>query len=198
MSNTKSALALSIAIVGLSAGSALAYPEFQACSEKISGRTVNCAMCHTNPDGPVGQGEGQVGGLTAKDVERLNEARSALEPGKNVESPILNKFGNSIIKTLGKTKLLELRKEPDKLAAALGTVSDLDGDGIPDSTEYADGTDPLNKLHGNPDKLFVANVNKYRFDLALAVVATITIVYGFIKLVKSLQAVVTKDQSDLH
>jgi cytochrome c553 len=197
MINTKAAIAFSFVIAGLSATAALGYPEFQAAAEKSSGRTVNCAMCHNNPDGPVGQGEGQIGGLSAKEVERLNEARSALEPGKDVDSPILNEFGNSIIKTIGKAKFLELRKDPRKLSAALGEISDLDGDGIADSTEFADGTDPLSKLHGDPYKLLLANMSKYRLDLALAVVATITIVFGFMKMVKSLQAV-TKEQPDLH
>jgi hypothetical protein len=189
MLNTRVPIILSFTLAAASASIALAYPEFQGCAEKESGRSVNCAMCHTNPDGPVGQGEGQVGGLTAKELERLNEARAAIEPGKEVDSPILNEFGDSIIKTIGKAKFVELRKDPQKLAEVLDRNSDLDEDGIADGTEFKDGTDPLNKLHGDPYKLLIANLVRYRFDLTLAAVGTVTVVFGLLKLVRSLQAV---------
>ena len=165
---------------------ATAYPEFQQFTEKNSSRTTNCAMCHINPNGPVGEGDGQVGRLTDKELERLNKARSALEPGQDVDSPILNEFGNHIIKEIGKSKFLELRKDPGKLVEALGDKSDLDGDGIPDSREYAAGTDPLNKFHGDPWLLFVNNLKRELVHVALAIVATTALVFGLANFIRGL------------
>ena len=162
-----------------------AYPEYQTFIEKNSGRSVNCAVCHTNGSGPVGNRQGQIGALSQKEMETLNKARSALNPGDlKVDSPILNRFGNSIIKTIGKKKFLEFRNDPVKLADALGSKGDLDEDGIPDAQEYLDGTDPLNKLHGDPWKLFCTNLDRFKFHLLLAAVACILLDWGFAHLIR--------------
>jgi cytochrome c553 len=154
------------------------YPQYQAFVEKHSGRTVNCSMCHANDNGPTGNGAGQIGSLTAAELARLNEARAAMQPGQKVDSPILNKFGNQIIKTLGRAKFLQTMSDPGQLVVALGEGSDLDGDGISDSREYLDGTDPLNKFHGDPWLLFRNNLFSYKVHILLAAVSMGFIVYG--------------------
>ncbi len=176
-------------LYALSHGAAFAYPEFQQFVEKNSHRTVNCAMCHINENGPVGNGEGQIGSFSADDMKQLNKARAALAPGQDVDSPILNKFGNEIIKIVGKKDFVALKSEPAKLAERLGDQSDLDEDGIADAREYLDGTDPLNKFHGDPLKLFWINLARYKMHVFLAVVAVFSINYGLIQLIKGVTIV---------
>jgi len=43
-----------------------------------------------------------------------------MEPGNNVDNPILNKFGNAIVHQIGMKKVLEISTDPGKLAQALG------------------------------------------------------------------------------
>ena len=171
---------------------AMGYPEFQAYSEKHSGRSVNCAMCHVNGDGPTGDNNGQIGSLNEKQMSRLNAARAALKPGQDVDSPILNAFGNKIIKTIGMSKVLELMKDPSKLPAALGNKSDIDGDGIPDSREYEDGTDPLNPFHGDPRLLFIINLSRQQRDVMLAIIAVAATVFGLSNILKGLHIVAVR------
>lgn len=173
------------AFAAISIPHASAYPEYQSFIEKHSGKSVNCAVCHANGNGPVGKEEGQIGSLSEKDMQVLNSARAAIEPGMLKEdSPILNRFGNSIIRAIGKKKFVELRSDPIKLADALGNKSDLDEDGIPDSQEFLDGTDPLNKLHGDPLKLLCINFDRYKFHLALAALAVFLLDWGFVHLIR--------------
>lgn len=183
-SGTLPASLLAAATVIILAEPAQSYPEFQQFVEKNSHRTVNCAMCHTNENGPVGNAKGQIGSLDELEMKHLGEARRALEPGQEVDSPILNKFGNQIIKAIGKKKVLEAKNAPMKLAEFLPKDEDLDGDGIPDSEEYLNGTDPLNKFHGEPGKLFIANLNRYKMHIVLAAIAIFCMNYGLIHLVK--------------
>ncbi len=157
---------------------AAAYPEFQAYSKEHSGRFVNCALCHANADGPDGVKPGQIGRLGPDELKRLNTARAAFKPGMDVDNPVLNAFGNHIVKTLGKERFLQLRKDPKALAGALGFQSDLDGDGIPDAQEYLDGTDPLNAQNGNPWRLFLGNLARYHVQVLLLLIATITGMYA--------------------
>ena len=169
----------------MSASPASAYPEYQQFVEKHSGKSVNCALCHTNSNGPTGKEEGQVGALNEKDMQALNSARAAVDPGMLKEdSPILNRFGNSIIRTLGKRKFVQLRTEPEKLAEALDKKSDLDEDGIPDAQEFLDGTDPTNKYHGDPLKLFMINIDRNKTHLALAALAVFLLDWGFAHLIR--------------
>ncbi len=154
------------------------YPQYQTFVEKHSGRTVNCSMCHVNDNGPVGDGGGQIGSLSAAEMTRLNQARAAMQPGQNVDSPILNKFGNQIIKKLGRANFLQTVSDPGQLGIALGDRDDLDGDGIPDSREFLDGTDPLNKFHGDPWLMLKNNMLRYKVHLLLAAVSIGLAVYG--------------------
>jgi hypothetical protein len=162
-----------------------AYPEYQAAIVKMSHRPVNCAMCHVHGDGPEGAAVGQIGRLTTEEFARLGRARAAFEPGGNVNSPILNAFGNHIINSIGKTKFIELRQLPEKLPELLPAESDLDGDGIPNIQEYRDGTNPLNKNDGSPLLLFKINLERNIPQIALAVAATFAGLYGFKHILRS-------------
>ena len=163
-------LILVLALLGVS--SAAAYPEFQRYSKAASGRTVNCAMCHTHSDGPDGLKPGQIGSLDPEALNDLGLARQAFEPGFAGKSPILNEFGNGVLKAVGKNKLTELKQKPELLADALDKTSDLDGDGITDRDEFKDGTHPLNSLDGHPRKLFMNNVRKNAFHIFMLFLAT--------------------------
>lgn len=156
----------------------MAYPEFQAFIAKSSGRTVNCAMCHANSDGPEGTAPGQIGHLNASELDRLGRARAALLPGQDVNSPILNAFGNHIIKSIGKEKFVELKVSPGHLAEVLPQDSDLDHDGIPDVREYLDGTLPVNHNDGNPGLLLRHNFRANFLPIILTLAATILGVWG--------------------
>jgi hypothetical protein len=151
---------------------AFAYPEFQAYVQEHAPRNVNCAMCHAHPDGPEGLKPGQIGSLTLDELDRLNRARGAFEPGTAIDNPILNAFGDRIVEQLGKHRILELRQDPGALADELGYESDLDGDGIPDAREYLAGTHPLDPHSGEPWLLFVHNLKGSWFHLAMLVLAT--------------------------
>lgn len=160
------------------AGRADAYPEFQAFAQKNSGRQVNCAMCHANPDGPNGVKSGQIGALSAAELDRLARARQAFQPGVTVDSPILNAFGDHIIQTVGRTAFIGFRRHPAGLAQALGNTSDLDRDGIPDAQEFLQGTDPLDSQSGAPWALFAHNLSRSRGDIFMLFLATLAGLYG--------------------
>jgi len=162
----------------LVAAPASAYPEFQTFIETQSSRNVNCALCHAHPDGPEGLKPGQIGSLNPSQLELLNKARAAFEPGQEVESPILNPFGNHIIQVLGKQRFLQIRQDPATLVAALGRESDLDRDGIPDVDEYLAGTLPIDPNHGDPWTLFRINLARRWFHIAMIFLATVAGLYG--------------------
>jgi len=155
-----------------------AYPDFQRYLVQSTGRSVNCAMCHVNADGPEGTAPGQIGRLSPAELTQLGQARSALLPENQARSPILNQFGNHILNRLGKTKLLELRLVPGELAGALPAGSDLDHDGISDAEELRAGTHPLLDTDGNPWRLFRHNAWRNRTSLVLTLAATILGLYG--------------------
>jgi cytochrome c553 len=162
-----------------------AYPEFQAWAQKNSGRAIDCSMCHVNSDGPEGVKPGQIRGLNPKELERLNQARAAFEPGSKIDNPILNAFGDHIIQTIGKKKFLEIRSTgPGQLVSALGMKSDLDGDGIPDAREYADGTLPTDSLSGDPLELFTNNFRRSWLDILMTFMATLLGLYGLNQLLR--------------
>ena len=156
---------------------AFAHPEFLQYFKKESGRAINCAMCHVNPEGPEGEKPGQIGSLDATGKKMLELARKA-KPGDNVVNPILNPFGNEILNTIGHDKLVELEKDPGKISTLLSKTSDLDHDGIPDYQELLDGTDPLNPYDGLPWKLFFINFTRNWFQIMLLSLATISGIYG--------------------
>lgn len=194
--STVQAVLLSTFLVFAIPLSAQCYPQFQMFVEKHSGRTVNCALCHVNDSGPTGNEYGQIGDLNAEELIRLNQARAAMEPGVNVDSPILNEFGNHIIKTLGRKKFLQMISDPSQLAIALGNKSDIDGDGISDSREYMDGTNPMNKFHGDPWLLFINNLSRYKLHVILALVAVTILSYGLTNLLKGFSLLLDSKKQD--
>jgi len=164
----------------------VAFPEFQRYSQRHSGVSIDCAMCHINPGGPVGSEFGQIGSLDAQDQARLNQARAALNPGQIVDNPILNAFGDRIVQSLGMLTVLQLRSDPAGLAPALGNVSDLDKDGIPDATEYLDGTNPLDPESGKPALLLGNRLAGHWLSLTFAFIALGLLLYGLLKLRRGL------------
>lgn len=170
-----------------------AYPDYQQFIKKHSGRAVDCAFCHANPNGPEGTGPGQIGSLTPEEFDRLNYARGAFDPGRNVDSPILNAFGNRLIRELGKRKFLEIKAHPEELVRALDPKVDLDGDGIPDAREFLDGTHPLKDTDGAPLKLFRANFQKNKVDIFLLFLATVFGLYGLNNLLKGFARILEGD-----
>lgn len=185
--NAKRVLALAVLCAALP-GVAWAYPEFQGYVKEHSGRNVNCALCHSHPDGPEGLKPGQIGSFDAAAMERLGKARAAFEPGQEVHSPILNEFGNDIIRQLGKQRFLQLRQEPGKLAESLDQASDLDSDGIPDATEYLAGTLVTDATHGDPWTLFHINLRRYWFPILMSALATAAGLYGLNNFVRGFEA----------
>lgn len=175
---------------------ALAYPEFQAFIVKHSGRPVNCAFCHANADGPEGTAPGQIGRLTTEELNRLGQARAAFEPGVNVDSPILNPFGNHIVKSVGKKRLLEIKLAPAQLAEALPKESDLDGDGIPDAREFLAGTHPCNKNDGDPWLLFKTNLRRHLTEIVLTLAATVAGLWGLNHLLRGFAAATQTEEDE--
>jgi hypothetical protein len=136
-------------------------------------------MCHAHSDGPDGAAPGQIGGLSASEREKLGISRLAMDPGKKIDNPILNAFGNEIIHQIGRNKFLEIKKTPQHLDQVYSKESDLDHDGIPDIQEYYEGTHPLMPHDGNPWKLFKVNLLRNQMQIGLVILATIFGVWGF-------------------
>ncbi len=162
----------------LGASRAGAYPEFQAWVDGQTPRNVNCALCHAHGDGPDGVKPGQIGSLSPEQLAALNEARQAFEPGQQVDSPILNEFGDRMVEKLGRTGIIQLRQRPGDLPQAYGFESDLDGDGIPDAREYIEGTLATNAHHGDPWLLLRHNLKTNWWHLVLIAIATLLGLYG--------------------
>ena len=157
---------------------AMSFPEFQAFVEKHSGRPTNCSMCHVNDQGPVGDDVGQIGSFNQSELGRLNKARMAFAPGSGVDNPSLNEFGNELVKKIGVRRLIFDRSDPIQIYFDLGQKSDLDGDGICDAQEYLDGTDTLNKFHGDPAKLFWINLRLHACEIIFAAFGIGLLLYG--------------------
>ena len=168
---------ITLAAALTSPAASFAYPEFQQYVQQNSGRNVNCSMCHSHPDGPDGVKAGQIGSLKPEALQRLNQARGAFDPGQQVDSPILNEFGNHIVEQMGRTQFIALRQHPEQLTPVLGT-SDLDGDGVTDADEYVAGTHPLDPRHGPPMRLFVNNLRAQAFHIVMIFLATILGLFG--------------------
>jgi hypothetical protein len=176
--------------------SADAYPEFQVFIKESTGRPVNCAMCHARSDGPEGTAAGQIGRLDAAEMDRLARARTALQPGQKVDSPILNPFGNHIIEVLGKEKFVELRAAPKALTDLLPADSDLDHDGIPDAREYKEGTHPVNRMDGNPVALLLYNFKTNSASIGLTLAATVLGIWGLSHLLRGFARAAHRGEED--
>ena len=169
---TLPALVAAVMVAGI-ASRAAAYHEFQSWIDARNDRTVNCAFCHAHGDGPDGVKPGQIGALTPEQLTMLNEARQAFEPAPEVESPILNAFGNEIVRRLGRTQFIHLRQSPGDFPDAYGFDSDLDHDGIADAQEVLDATHPVNNQSGRPLALFLHNLRTSWGHVLMLVVATL-------------------------
>jgi len=156
---------------------AMAHPEYLQYFKKESGRPINCAMCHKDPEGPEGVRPDQIGGLSKEEKKQLDRARKA-NPGDNIINPILNPFGNEILNAIGHDKLVLLEQDPGEIPKLLSKTSDLSHNGIPDYQKLLDGTDPLNPYDGLPWKLFIINFKKNLFQIVMTILATIAGVYG--------------------
>ncbi len=189
-------LALACALALGAASPLQAYPEFQQSVVKTSRRAVNCALCHSHPDGPEGAAPGQIGRLTAAEQAELVRARAAFEPNAKPNSPILNAFGNHIVQSLGKRRFLELRLAPEQLAAALPKDSDLDGDGIADAEEYRAGTHPLLRSDGAPWLLFRANLQRNLPQILVVLAATLLGFYGLRHLLRGFAATAPNEEEE--
>jgi hypothetical protein len=180
-----------VSVLALSAGcflwaqAAFSMPPYQEYSEQHSGRTTNCAMCHVSDMGPTGEGPGQMGSMSPEELAQVRKAEAAMQPGSDIQNPLLNKFGNHIVHKIGMLKFLQLTTDPGKLPEAIGFDSDLDGDGIPDAQEFLDGTNPLDKYHGDPQKLFFINLNRCKFDIVIAAIAVFLLEFGLRNLIRS-------------
>ena len=172
---------LFLCFFALSLPPVFAYPEFYEYSRKVSGRSINCALCHANGNGPEGNEPGQIGSLDKSELERLMRARAAFQPQQKINSPILNEFGNKIIYIIGKKRFLELTTHPEDLAKEIGNKLDIDKDGIPDSEEDLDGTLAISKEDGHPLKLFIANIRKNLHHIILAFLSISLLFYGFVQ-----------------
>jgi hypothetical protein len=151
---------------------AQAYPEFQRHLQAASGRVVSCSMCHVHPDGPDGVKHGQLGSLGDGELQALNRSRAMLDPGARVDNPILNDFGDYLVSSQGRRRLIAVRATPARLVDSIDRNHDQDSDGIADARELRDGTDPTDPRHGDPWLLFLINVRRYWFHLAMLSAAT--------------------------
>lgn len=172
---------VALAATGVSAN---AHSEFQAFVRRNSGRAIDCALCHTHSNGPEGTAPGQIGSLTPEEMARLNRARAAFEPGGNIDSPILNDFGDLLLQRVGKKRILELRSSPGDLVGEIGFESDLDQDGVPDAREYLEGTHPNMATDGDPWTLFVHNFRGQITRVVLITIATAITLYGLVHLLR--------------
>ena len=161
--------------------SALSFYEFQNFIEKKSKKQTNCAYCHSHPNGPEGNESGQLGSLTPEEKE-LTAYNQYLKGEKlQSDSPILNDFGNYLVKKLTYENILKAQENPNILVKRL-KKSDFDKDGITDSEELLEGTLPNDKLDGNPLKLFASNFRKNCIEICFQIIVSIALILSMIKL----------------
>ena len=160
---------------------AFAFNEFQSFIEQKSKKQLNCAYCHLHTNGPEGNGAGQLGSLSEEE-KQLTAYNQFLKANKEfVNSPILNEFGNYLVKQLGYETIAEAEADPNIIVEKLKDF-DLDKDGISDSEEFLDGTLPNDSLDGNPFKLFINNTKKKCFEICFQILALVLLIISLFKL----------------
>ena len=166
-----------------SINNAFAFNEFQTYIEQKSKKQLNCAYCHSHVNGPNGNEAGQLGSLN-DEQKQLTAYNQFLSANKElVDSPILNEFGNYLVKKLGYEKITNAQNDPSLLVNELKD-SDLDHDGISDAQELLDGTLPNDPLDGNPFKLFLNNLRKNLVEICFQVIAIVLLIISLFKLKK--------------
>ena len=160
---------------------AFAFNEFQSFIEQKSKKQLNCAYCHLHTNGPEGNGAGQLGSLSEEE-KQLTAYNQFLKANKElVNSPILNEFGNYLVKQLGYETIVEAEVDPNIIVEKLKDF-DLDKDGIGDSEEFLDGTLPSDPLDGNPFKLFINNTKKKCFEICFQIIVIVLLIISLFKL----------------
>ena len=158
-----------------------AFNEFQTYIELKSKKQLNCAYCHNHVNGPNGNEDEQLGSLS-EEQKQLTAYNQFLQGNKElVNSPILNEFGNYLVKKLGYEKIINAQNDPSLLVNELKD-SDLDHDGISDAQELLDGTLPNDSLDGKPLKLFLNNIRKKLVEICFQVIAIVLLIISLFKL----------------
>jgi len=177
----KSLISLIVFCLFLGGNPVLAFNELQSFIELKSKKQLNCAYCHKHINGPNGNETGQLGSLT-EDEKQLIAYNQFLNSNKElVDSPILNEFGNYLVKKLGYEKITNAQNDPSLLVDEL-KASDLDLDGISDAQELLDGTLPNDPLDGSPLKLFINNLNKKWVAIIFQITTILLLVLSLLKL----------------
>lgn len=180
--NRKFSLHLCIfAFLLLCNSNAYAFNEFQTFIEYNSKKQLNCAYCHSNVNGPEGKEKGQLDSLSEEE-KQLTAYNQFLKANKEfINSPILNEFGNYLVKKLGYETIVQAQEDPKIIVDKLRD-SDLDKDGITDSEEFLDGTLPNDTLDGNPFKLFMYNIKKKWIEICFQTLAVVLLIISLFKL----------------
>ena len=177
----KSLIALAIFCLLISSSPVLAFNEFQSFIELKWKKQLNCAYCHSHTNGPNGNDNGQLGPLS-EDEKQLTAYNQFLKSNKElVDSPILNEFGNYLVKKLGYEKITNAQNDPSLLINELKDL-DLDHDGISDAQELLDGTLPNDPLDGSPMKLLINNLKKKWIEIILQTAAILLLILSIFKL----------------
>lgn len=162
-----------------------AFNEFQTFIEEKSKKQLNCAYCHAHPNGPEGNDEGQLDSLS-ENKKKLTAYNQYLSANKLfINSPILNDFGNYLVKKLGYEELVNAQNNPSIIIERLKDL-DFDKDGINDSTEIQEGTLPSDPLDGNPYRLFINNLKKNLLEILLQIFSVVLFTFSLFKLKKIL------------
>ncbi len=177
----KSLITLVVLCFFLGSSPVLAFSEFQTYIEQKSKKQLNCAYCHSHVNGPNGNEAGQLG-LLSEEQKQLTAYNQFLQGNKElVNSPILNEFGNYLVKKLDYDTIVKAQDDPNKIVEGLKD-SDLDRDGINDSEEVLDGTLPNDPLDGNPFKLLLNNIKKNCVGICFQAIAILLLIISLLKL----------------
>ena len=183
LENKKKCLVILCLCFGIN--NAFAFNEFQTFIEQKSKKQLNCAYCHNHTNGPEGNETGQLGSLTEEE-KKLTAYNQYLSSNKELaDSPILNEFGNYLVKKVGYEGIINAQEDPNQIVEKL-KESDFDKDGITDSEEFLDGTLPNDFLDGNPFKLFINNLKKKWVEICFQIFSVLLLMISLLKLKGSL------------